>query len=456
MMRGVKKQEATMVTSSMTGTFRRDGSSRFAARNRWGNFPALALGWVISNEPFFEGVPAVSFLKLRGSWGLLGNDKIRTDAATATVVSTIDNRPVTAVFGENEDIHTGRTVAGLANPELKWEETEQVNIGFELNLLSDRLTTEVDWYRRFTSDILVPVEIPRSVGASAPVVNAADVLNRGFDFSVQWRDVQGDFFYSIGVNGSTIYNEVRGLGEGLEDILAGGVGDLGLTTRTVVGQPIGSFYGFKVDGIFQDQNEIDASPSRAGDQPGDLKLVDITGNGEINDDDKVFLGSPIPDFVFGFNVSAGWKNFDLSMDFDGQTGNMILNGRNAIRGFRRLNYDRTVLKLWTAPGTSNTEPRVTESGRNFEVDRFLEKGDFLRLRNIQLGYSLPDTPLLRRARVFANSTNLFTLTGFNGYNPQVGGGPGNGGRGSVTSNGIALQNLYPLARSFTFGIEIDF
>lgn len=430
-----------------TATIRRDGSSRFTERNRWGNFPSAALGWVISNEPFFEDVSYVSFLKLRGSWGLLGNDKIRTDAATPTVEG------VTAVFGENEDIHTGRTLTTLANPDLRWEETEQVDIGLELNFLDDRLTTEVDWYRRLTSDILVPVEIPASVGANPSVVNAADVLNRGIDFSIRWRDSREDLSYSIGFNGSTVHNEVKALGEGLEDILDGNTRNLGFTTRTVVGEPIGSFYGYKIDGVFQDQAEIDNSPSRPGDQPGDLKLVDLNGDGTIDSEDQTFLGSPIPDFAYGISLAGSYRNFDLSMDFDGQTGNKILNARLAIRGFRVLNYDAAFLDRWTGPGTSNSEPRITESGNNYETDRFLEDGDFLRLRNVRLGYRLPDEILepwsLRRVRIFANATNLFTNTDFNGYNPQV-------GSGNVTASNIAGEEIFPIARSYTFGIEVDF
>lgn len=430
-----------------TATFRRDGSSRFAERNRWGNFPSAAVGWVVSNEPFLQDVPYISFLKLRASWGLLGNDKIDTDAATPIVEGK------TVVFGDAENINTGRTATALANPDLKWEETEQVDVGIELNLLNDRLTTEVDWYNRVTDGILVSVPIPASVGATAPVLNAASVLNRGFDFTVRWRESRGDFSYAIGFNGSTIHNEVQALGEGLEDIIAGNIRNLGFTTRTVVGQPIGSFYGFKVDGVFQDQSEIDNSPSRPEDQPGDLKLVDLNGNGEIDEEDQTFLGSPIPDFAYGFNLSGSYKNFDLSMDFDGQTGNEILNARLSIRGFRVLNYDAVFLDRWTGPGTSNSVPRITEGGNNYETDRFLEKGDFLRLRNIQLGYSLPVSGLgslnLRSLRIFANATNVFTNTEFNGYNPQVGGG-------EVTATGIAGQNIFPLATSYTLGIEIDF
>ena len=434
----------------VTASFRRDGSSRFADRNRWGNFPSAALGWVISSEPFFEDVPYISFLKLRTSWGITGNDKIDTNAAIPTVN---DN---TSVFGENEDIRTGRTISRIANPNLRWEETTQYDVGLEINFLNEKFTTELDWFRRQTDDILIDVPIPGSVGAFAPVINAADVVNRGFELTLQWREQRRNFSYSIGFNGTTIHNEVKSLGQGLEEIFDGGTRNLGFTTRTATGQPIGSFFGFKVDGVFQTQEDIDNSPSRPGDQPGDLKLVDLNGDGVIDSDDRTDLGSPIPDFVYGFNLAGSYKNFDLAMDFDGQTGNQILNARLAIRGFRVLNYDRVFLDRWTGPGTSNTVPRITEGGNNFETDRFLEDGGFLRLRNIQLGYTLPINTLgldFSRIRFFANATNVFTKSDFNGFNPQV---AGRNQGSTVTASGIADENLFPIARTYTFGVEVDF
>ncbi len=256
------------------------------------------------------------------------------------------------------------------------------------------------------------------------------------------------------LNGSTINNEVKSLGGEREEILSGNIRNLGNTTRTVVGQSIGAFYGWKSDGIFQNQEEIDNSPTRGVEQPGDIRIVDSNGDEVINEDDKVFLGSPIPDFVYGFTISGSYRQFNFLMDFDGQIGNKILNARLAERGFRQLNYDAAFLDRWTGPGSSNSEPRVTESGHNYEVlDRFLEDGDFFRLRNIQLGYTVPVNSIggvsFRNIRLFANATNVFTNTDFNGFNPQVGGG-------AVIATGIAGGNIFPLARSYTFGIEIDF
>lgn len=442
-----------------TGTYRIDGSSRFSEKNRYGYFPSVAVGWRLSNEAFMQDVSYISNLKLRASWGRIGNDKIDTDAATPTV-----NSGLNAVFGEDENINSGATPTSLANTELKWEEAEQIDIGLELGLLESRLTAEVDWYRKETKDILTDPPIPGHVGAPAPVVNAASVLNRGFDFNLGWQNSNRKFSYKIGFTGSTVHNEVLSLGQGKEEIFDGSVRNLGNTTRTVVGQPIGAFYGFKVIGVFQTPEEIADSPTRSGQVvPGDIRLADINGfdeNGEltgqpdgvINDADRTFLGSPVPDFLFGVNFSASYKSFDFSLSLDGQTGNQVLSARKAIRGFRILNYEESFLDRWTGPGTSNSEPRVTEAGRNYVTDRFLEDGDFLRLRNIQLGYTLPvnitSALTVKNIRLYANATNVLTFTGYSGYNPQIGGG-------DVTETGID-EGVYPIASSYTFGIELSF
>ena len=434
-----------------TGTYRIDGSSRFSEDNRYGYFPSLAVGWLASNEPFMQEVDWLSNLKLRASWGVIGNDKINPYGAFPIITSNVN-----AVFGEEESINTGSTQQELGNPDLRWEETEQLDIGLELGFLEDRLIAEVDWYRRETRDILVQVPIPGYVGVpSDPFVNAASVLNRGFDFSLNWRSSMTDFNYSIGITGSTIYNEVLSLGGGQEEILGGNVGNMGgFTTRTVPGQPIGAFYGWKTDGVFQTVSEIENSPIRGGEVPGDLKYVDTNGDGTITEEDKVFLGSPIPDLVFGLSLSAGYRQFDFSMTFDGQTGNKVLYARQAIRGFRLLNYEEKYLDRWTGEGTSNSEPRITESGHNYQaVDRFLEDGDFVRLRNIQLGYSLStdfvnNTLSMRNLRIYVSATNVFTLSGYTGYNPQIGGG-------QVTETGIDF-GTYPLSSVYTLGVEFSF
>jgi hypothetical protein len=270
--------------------------------------------------------------------------------------------------------------------------------------------------------------------------------------SIDWQQNRGDFTYQLGFVGSTIHNEVLALGQGQEEIFAGSQRNLGNTTRTTVGDPIGAFYGFEVIGVFQDQQEIDSNPSRGGEVPGDLRLADINGDGDITDADRKVLGSPIPDYSVGFNLSAAYKNVDLSLSVDGQFGNQVLNARRASRGFRLLNYEAAFLDRWTGPGTSDSEPRITESGANYVTDRFLQSGDFVRLRNVQIGYSLPASATesinLRNIRIYANANNLVTFTDYTGYTPQV-------GSNSVIANGIDT-GVFPTASSYTLGIQVDF
>ncbi|MDX1637820.1 MAG: TonB-dependent receptor, partial [Balneolaceae bacterium] len=257
----------------LTGTFRRDGSSKFAERHQWGTFPSVAVGWRITNEEFMQETDPLNNLKLRASWGVIGNEKIAAGEAIPTV-----NSGFVSVFGPDQSLQPAATVTDLANPDLCWEETEQLDIGLEIGLWEDQLTAEVDWYRRETNDILVQVPIPEIVGVvNPPVVNAAKVLNRGLDMSLTWRQSSGDFNYTLGINGSTVHNEVLSLGDRDEAILGGDVRGLGFVTRTEEGHPIGAFYGWKQEGIFQDQQEINNSATRGGEQPGDIKIADIKG-----------------------------------------------------------------------------------------------------------------------------------------------------------------------------------
>lgn len=438
----------------LTGTYRIDGSSRFSEKNRYGYFPSVAAGWRISEEPFMEDVSFLSNLKLRGSWGIIGNDKINPYGAFATISPNIN-----AVFGEGQTLQTGATKQELGNSDLQWEESKQVDIGLEMGFFDDQLNAEVDWYRRETSNILIQVPIPGYVGvSSAPFVNAASVLNKGFDFVLNWQSAGENYSYSIGATASTVTNEVLELGEGKEEILGGDVRNIGFTTRTVPGHPIGAFWGWETTGVFQDQQEINNSPTRGGEVPGDLKYADVNGDGTITSDDKTFLGSPIPDLILGLNLSGNYKQFDMSMSLDSQVGNQVLYARQAIRGFRLLNYETIYLDRWTGPGTSNTEPRITESGHNYEAaERFIYDGDFVRLRNVQIGYTLPvdvtNSLGMKKLRVYANATNALTLTNYIGYNPQI----GNTNEESETSINTGIdRGTYPVSSVYSLGIELSF
>ncbi len=435
-----------------TINIRRDGSSKFGKNNRFGYFPSFSLGWIVSNEAFFPAGDFLSRLKLRAGYGVIGNDK--TDAfglypAQATVSAGQD-----AVFGVEEVLNYGATLLALANPDLKWEASRQINLGMEAGFFNNRLTTEIDYYNKNTTGILIAVDIPAYVGAEVPpVLNAADVLNRGFDVAINWRE-SGVFSYNFGIVASTVHNEVLSLGEGKEFLLGGDLGVGGKRiTRTVPGLPIGAFYGYKIEGVFQNDEEIANSPIIGDEAPGDFKFKDINKDGKITaEGDKTYLGSSIPTFIFGVNARAGYKGFDFSIDLNGQTGNKVANAKKAAR-FGTYNYEASYLDRWTGEGTSNTSPRVTNGGHNYlESEWFLEDASYIKLRNVQIGYTFPGAMTKRikfdKIRLYVSGTNIITWTKYSGYTPEI-------VSNSVLSNGVD-RGVFPLAKTYTFGVNAIF
>ncbi|RMG18153.1 MAG: TonB-dependent receptor [Bacteroidetes bacterium] len=433
-----------------TASFRADGSSRFGADNRYGYFPSFAAGWRISEEDFFQPFkPLISHLKLRASWGKIGNDKIGAYAGRAVVTSNLN-----AVFGPDEALNNGASIITLANSAIRWEETSQLNAGLELGLFDNRLLAEMDYYRRQTDDILVDVPIPAYVGAANnPVINAASVLNTGLDLKLDWRDRQAGFFYAAGIILSTVHNEVLALGEGKEEIFGGGLGVGGkLGTRTVVGLPIGAFYGYKVAGIFQNEAEIQQFPNRGVEVPGDLRFVDTDGDGRITTADRTYLGSPIPKLIYSFNFRLEYRGVEVYADFNGVEGNQLVNAKKMAR-FGTPNFEASFLDRWTTEGSSHTEPRITNGGHNYEMsERFLEDGSFLRLRSLQLGYSLPRQWIeklgLKQLRFYLSGTNLITWTAYSGYTPEI-------TSNSVIEVGID-RGVYPIAKTYSAGVNLTF
>ncbi len=434
----------------LTLTMRADGSSRFGDDNQFGYFPSVGAGWRMSEEAFMEDVGFISNLKLRGSWGRIGNDKISPYPSVASVTSNQN-----AVFGQPEQLAFGSTLGELANPQVKWEETTQTDVGLDIGLFDGQLAAEVDYYSRTTSGILIRVPIPQYVGVSTqPVVNAAEVVNSGIDARVTWAQSVGDFSYEISLNGSTTNNEVEALGQGKEEILGGGlVNEIPFTTKTVPGQSIGAFFGYKVNGVYQNQEQIDNTPSMPGVEPGDLNFADTDGDGDIDAEDRTFIGSPIPDYTYGINLSASYKGFDVSATLNGQVGAEIFNAKKATR-FGIENFERSFLDRWTGEGTSNSEPRIGNPGHNWFTasEWLLEDGSFLKIRNVQVGYTLPQSVTgslgMRKLRVYANGTNLVTFTDYSGYTPEISGD-------SVISDSID-DGIYPIARSVTFGVDLTF
>lgn len=436
-----------------TVTFRRDGSSKFSKENRFSNFPSFALGWNIINEDFMQSVMLFSNLKLRASWGVVGNEKILYFDRFARVQSDL-----LAIFSNPDASYPAASFFKNGNPDLRWESTTQTDIGLEIGLLNNRLIGEFDFYNRVTDDILVELSTPGHLGngqGQKVRYNAASVLNRGFEFNLRWREKVREFSYSVGVLGTTIHNEVLSIGgtSGVDSVLIGGYLANGIpVTLSRVGLPIGAFYGYVTDGIFQNQGELDGYPHSAQAGVGDLRFVDVNNDGRISGLDRTYIGSPIPKFIYGLNFEFQYKAFDISIDVHGQTGNKIFNGKDAVRP-DPYNFERSVWNRWTGPGTSNTEPRPSFGGYNYTPsDRFIQDGSFVRLRNVMIGYTLPEALTLRMAmkqvRFYLKGTNIFTLTKFTGYTPEI-------GSYDVLSNGIDF-GTYPIAAVFSLGLNVTF
>ena len=436
----------------LTVSGRVDGSSRFGDNFKYGFFPSVGLGWNVSQEDFWNANGIVSRLKLRASWGRTGNDRIGDFAYVPRVGSGLGT-----VFGQTPGLFPGSTVQGLANPDLRWEETTQTDLGVELGLLDNRLLLEVDVYRKVTDGVLFNAPIPEYLGADPAVRNIASVLNRGADLSLSWRETRSsDFSYSVGGNLSLVKNEVLELDGQDGDFFAGALGIGGqLGTNSRAGFAAGSFYGYELDGVFQNEEELAQFPQLGSQQVGDLRFRDQNGDGVINAaNDRVVLGSSIPDAILGVNGSVAYKGLEFSFDVTGQFGNEVINAK-AMSRFGAYNYETSFLDRFTGPGSSNTEPRITIGGQNTETlsSRFIQDGSYLRLRNVTLGYrfasGLTNKLRMQSLRVYVTGTNLVTSQEYTGYNPEI-------YNSSVFDNGIDRGGIYPIARTITGGIDITF
>ncbi|WP_417884555.1 SusC/RagA family TonB-linked outer membrane protein [Zunongwangia sp.] len=439
-----------------SGIIRRDGSSRFGANNKYGYFPSASAGWVASKEEFWGANNPIGFLKIRGSYGVVGNDNIG-DLAYLSTISSGRNY----AFGDQiSNYDVGYSPDAPANPDLKWEETSQLNIGFESRFLQ-YFRFQFDWYKKTTKDILQYPRIPAYVGVIGnPAKNIGDMENSGLEFELNFSRTYEDFSFSVNANASYLKNEVTYLGDGGE-YLDGGEGFQSSSypiTRTAVGQAVNSFFGFKTMGIFQNQQEIDNYTNSGGQViqpnavPGDFRWQDTNDDGTISEEDRVFIGNPTPDWSFGITLNAEYKNFDLTVFGQGVAGNQIFQGLRRL-DIANANYQKEALNRWTAEGTSNTHPRLTNNdpNRNYSnpSDFYLEKGDYFRIKNLQIGYTLPEDAIaaigLKKTRVYVMSENLLTITGYSGYDPEIGGGVFSIDRG-----------IYPQARSFMLGANFSF
>jgi TonB-linked SusC/RagA family outer membrane protein len=435
----------------VSAAFRMDGSSRFGANNRFGYFPSLSAGWIVSHEGFWKG-DLINFLKLRASWGQNGNDKIGNYSFT-TVVNSGQNY----TFGPNQTITNGSVSLRAANPDLKWETITQTDFGVDMELLQGRFNFTGDYYIKNTSDMLYAAPVPLTAGTEAPVRNVASVKNTGLELALNYRNRDRAFKYSVGGNISFVKNEVTSLGNGGEPVFAGRVQSANASvTKTEVGQPIGAFFGYVTDGIFQTQQEVNEGPfQNEATAPGDIRFKDQNSDKIIDENDQVYIGNPAPKFTYGANIDFEFKGFDLGIFLQGSQGNDIYNA--TVRyDFTYVNRPVSVLNRWTGAGTSESEPRVNLSDPNQNArvsNRFVEDGSYLRVKNVQLGYSLPASLLKKvkcdKFRLYVSAQNLFTFTKYTGLDPEIGAYNG------ALEAGID-RGFYPQARVWLGGVNVIF
>ncbi|WP_423818626.1 TonB-dependent receptor [Salinimicrobium sp. TIG7-5_MAKvit] len=441
----------------LSAIIRRDGSSRFGENNKYGYFPSASVGWVVSKEDFWGYDNPFQFLKVRGSYGVVGNDNI----GDLTYLSTIGSGRNYAFGDQHSSYDVGYSPDAPANPDLKWEETSQLNIGFESRFL-EKFSFEFDWFKKKTSDILQYPRIPAFVGVIGnPARNIGDMENYGLEFNLGYaNNLNENFGFSVNANASYLKNEVTNLGEGIE-YLDGGESFQASSypiTRTAVGQAVNSFFGFKTNGIFQNEEEVQNYTNSEGKViqpnavPGDFKWQDTNGDGMISEEDRVFIGDPTPDWSYGLTISAYYKSFDLTIFGQGVAGNQIFQGLRRL-DIANANYQEEALARWTGEGSTNSYPRMSDSDKNKNFsnpsDFYLQDGDYFRIKTLQIGYSLPEATIsqvgLQKARIYVMSENLVTITGYTGFDPEIGGGVLSIDRG-----------IYPQARSFMLGASLKF
>lgn len=437
-----------------TGIIRRDGSSHFGSNNVYGYFPSVSFGWVVSEEGFWKTNDYVNLLKLRAGYGVNGNDNLSPFLYTSTIGS------IGGYTLGNDLNYTGYGPAAPANPNLKWEETSQFNFGFDAKLFRNFSAT-IDIFQKKTTGMLMQVVIPEYVGASAePWGNIASMWDKGVELELGFNNKFGDFNLNIKGNASLTKNKITDIGSNEYLTNATMQASAYEVSRKVVGQPINEFYGFEYLGVFQTQAEINSymdkneNKIQPSAKPGDYKWKDINGDGAITSSDRTWLGNPNPNFTYGFTLNLAYMGFDLVAFGQGISGNKIFNQLRRL-DVSAANYMNSVLSRWTGPGTSNTYARIADGdpSNNFSVPSqfYLQNGAYFRLKTLQIGYNLPTSILdmitFVKARVYISGNNLFTLSKYEGYDPEIGGGQ------AIYS---IDRGLYPQARSFMAGLDFTF
>ena len=427
------------------GSFRRDGSSAFSyTGNQWQNFYSVGAGWLISEEEFMKDITWLDMLKLKGSWGTLGNQNLDKAYPAEPLLSNA----YSAVFGTPSAVYPGYQLSYLPNATLRWEKVEAWEVGAEANFFRNRLHLEGVYYKKTTKDLLA--EVPGISGTVPGIGNLGSIENKGIELAINWREQIGDWNYSIGGNLTTIKNKVLSLVQEGYSIISGDKSQ----SYTMAGFPIGYFYGYKVEGVYQNQAEIDNSPKNtlATVTPGDLKFVDVDGNGEITPADRTMIGDPTPDVTYGINFSVGYKNWELGVDMMGQAGNEIYRTWDNYN-WSQFNFMKQRLNRWHGEGTSNSQPllNMKHTINNLNSEYYIEDGSFFRIRNVQLAYNFDKTLLSRigvqALKLYANIQNLKTWKHNTGYTPELGG----------TAIAFGVDNgSYPMPVVYTFGFNLTF
>jgi TonB-linked SusC/RagA family outer membrane protein len=449
-------------TYMVNATLRADGSSKFAEGNRWGYFPSVSMGWVLSNETFAQPIlNTVNFLKIRASWGQNGNQNI----SSFQYMSPIAFTQATYAFGSTEGLNTpGSYPSRLPYENLKWETSEQIDIGIDSRLFNNKIALTFDWYNKSTKDWLIVAPILATYGTNPPYINGGRVVNKGVELGLSLNNSLGELHYSVSANGTYNKNVVKDIPTS-DGIVHGATNTLYANSlefyRAQSGHPIGFFWGYETAGLFQNTGDVtdyrssDGTVIQPNAKPGDLRYVDQDDDGVINDNDKVQIGDPNPDFIFGLNVTLEYKGLDFLIVANGVAGNQIVQSyRNHTN--KNSNYTTAILDRWTGEGTSNKIPRVTNGNINYQFsDIFIQDGDYLRISNVTVGYDLSQLVHLKtlsQCRLYASVLNLFTFTKYDGMDPDVGFGFNNGVTDQFSS-GIDL-GFYPSPRTFLVGISV--
>ncbi|MFI0428278.1 SusC/RagA family TonB-linked outer membrane protein [Mariniflexile sp. HMF6888] len=455
----------------ISATVRADGSSNFAKGNRWGIFPSVSTGWVLTKEDFMSNTSSfLDFTKIRASWGQNGNQSIPNFIYSSQIAYAFpgyffgDTKPVSGTTSYPEKV---------VNPDVTWETSEQLDLGFDARMFNSKLGITFDWYKKTTKDWLVQAAILGTSGAGAPYINGGDIDNTGVELVLNWNDNIGDFKYGITLTGSHNKNEVTriantdGIIHGPSNVLSQGTGEI---SRVQVGQPIGFFYGYKADGILQNQDEVDAyvkpadgTPYFADQRPGDVRFVDQNQDGVIDEADKVYLGDPNPDFEAGLQLHFEYKGVYANTTLSGKFGMQVMQSYRSFADNFTQNYTSSIFNRWHGEGTSNRWPRLSyTSNRNLQYvsDIFMQNADYVRINNLTVGYDFgnrfADIAAITDLKIYVSVNNLHTFTNYDGMDPEVryfGGAVD--GADATWASGIDL-GLYPQARTVMFGLSVDF